>query len=116
MEQNTHNISKELLKDVLKNPDILWEGWKSGRKNSKILHYSTGYTSYHQHTISLWELFHRCKKWAFENGFSIESSSGDGEGTAKILDKEKRTVKTFAGADEIDAVMKSCDHIKSLLA
>jgi hypothetical protein len=66
------NISKELLREVLKIPTVSAVGtidyWNC------LIFYSTPCINIRdEHSINIYELAHKCKEWAFKNEYELNS-------------------------------------------
>ena len=93
------NISKELLSEVL--------GKEVAQDNNiqiatPIVHYSN---ITHMSSINIYELAHKCKEWAWDNGYTIKSYKSDEDWWAMIRNMYINTTT------EPEAIFKACEWI-----
>lgn len=108
-------ISKELLSEVL-DSDI----YDKGMKSEKILEYATNHTESiaveRFRNINIYELAHKCKKWAFEQGYDIDSfvagcdivESNTRKKVFEIIEQDRRTKKRMYNPEN---EIKACQWI-----
>lgn len=94
-------ISKELLSEVLGSKVLNYSC------NSKSIYYDyiedgITYTSYN---INIYELAHKCKKWAFDKGYILSSHKN----CCYIYSSLMTFIDEFNDNSEIEAIIKACE-------
>lgn len=113
-------INKKLLSEVLKtelqNPYLkLIDPYLDG----DIIHYATvsGQESYSTRSYNIYELAHKCKEWAFNNGFYIVSIFCGDTYHITLSTNDKGYIwancnnTTYISKKEIDAIIDACQFI-----
>lgn len=110
--RNLKMISKELLGEVL------GETIKSFKTDSVNVRYQCIVEDGHDDTINIYELAHKCKEWAYNNGFVLTSSYITSElknlkCPCGIMPKDERfeTVHITNASTEQEAIFQACQWI-----
>ena len=105
-------ISKELLSEVL--PDVtINENTEieifESEFNGTCLRVSNGLKIF---TINIHELAHKCKEWAFSNGYELVSGERyDDEVSCSVYKQYNQNTPDYIEKTESEAIFKACQWI-----
>jgi len=112
------SISKELLSEVLGHKDTVDSvKYSTSYANMELgILYKKEYESYNLvDCINIYELAHKCKEWAWHQGFSIRSSvfteGSSIKGKVDLLENYTRSFEPVYGDTEPEAIFKACQWV-----
>jgi len=104
-------ITKELLSEVLneKITEI-----KPIQPTKRLLYFRVMIGKYEEifgADINIYELAHKCKGWAWENGYIIENYFAFGDGICKVFNTRWERIYKCIEDTEQEAIFKACQWI-----
>lgn len=102
-------ISKELLSEVVKFENIDGREWKFDIVNNIVVitYNIQKYSEGNRTEINIYELAHKCKEWAFNNGYELFSNLE----FCQVRKYRGGKMKLFKTKTEYESIFKACEWI-----